>query len=315
MNLIDFSEKIKEYDNFIIIPHINPDGDSVGAALALCKILRALNKTAYIADISESFPKNLAFIDANGYIAPDDFAAETAFSEDCADEGRMFDKSLFENCKNSFSIDHHITNNGFANFNYIDANASATGEIVFELAKALDIKIDAECAKYLYCAIASDTGSFKYSNTSSKTFRIAADLRDIYGEFSDLSHTMFDEFTINQLKLKEYALSKLKLYLDGKVAVMYVDYEYLEENGFDFNDADFLTSIPRSVKGVEVGIFAKIKRDEVKVSLRSNKYFDVSKIAAMFGGGGHKRASGISFHISFGEIIEKLLKAIENEIK
>ena len=315
MNLIDFSEKIKDFNDFIIIPHINPDGDAVGSALALCDVLRKIGKTAYVADISKSMPKNLGFIDVCGYTAPENYAPKTAFAEDCADKERMFDKTLFEACGNSFCIDHHVTNKGFADFNYIDADASATGEIVFSLAKSLDAEIGKNCAKYLYCAIASDTGSFKYSNTSEKTFEIAGSLRKIYGEFSNLSHAMFDEFTVEQLRMKQHVLESLKLYHNGKIAVMCVDYEYLENNGFAFDDADFLTSIPRSVKGVEVGIFAKIKRDEIKFSLRSSEFVNVSEIAAKFGGGGHKRAAGVSFKIPYDEAVEKLLKAIENEIR
>lgn len=314
MNLFDFCEKIKEYDKFIVIPHINPDGDAVGSALCLCRLLRSLKKTAYVSDISENMPKNLGFIDVSEYAAPKDYKPDTAFSSDCADRGRMYDIEVFDSCKNSLCIDHHITNSGFADFNYIDPKASATGEIVFEIAKMLDLPIDKECAKYLYCAIASDTGSFKYSNTSAKTFRIAADLRDIYGEFSYLSHAMFDEFSAHQLKLQGYVISNMKTYFDGRVVVMAIDFNYLEKNNLSFDDADFLSSLPRSVKGAEVGIFAKIKRSEIKISLRSNEYIDVSHIAAKFGGGGHKRAAGVSFDVSYDEAIDKLLKAIGNEI-
>lgn len=314
MNLIDFSEKIKDYNDFIIIPHISPDGDAMGSALALCDILRSLGKIAYVADISCEMPKNLGFIDLCGYAAPENYEPKTAFAEDCADKARMFDEKLFDECESSFCIDHHITNFGFADFNFIDADAGATGEIVFELAKALDVKISKNSAMYLYCAIASDTGSFKYSNTSAKTFEIAAVLRKIYGEFSNISHVMFDEFTIEQMRLKQYVLESLKLYCGGKAAVMRVDYDYLEKNGFTFDDAEFLTGIPCSIKGVEVGVFAKIKRDEIKFSLRSNKFANVSEIAAKFGGGGHKRAAGVSFKLPYDEAIEKLLRAIENEI-
>ena len=315
MNLIDFSEKIKDFDDFIIIPHINPDGDSVGSALALCLVLREIGKTAYVADITENMPKNLGFIDVCGFTAPKDFVPKTAFAEDCADKARMFDESAFDKCENSFCIDHHITNGGFADFNLVNSEASATGEIVFDIAKALDVRLSRECAKYLYCAIASDTGSFKYSNASEKTFEIAAVLRKIYGEFSSLSHAMFDEITLEQLYLKQHALESLKIYHGGKTAVMCIDYKYLEENGLTFDQADFLAGIPRSIKGIEVGVFAKIKRDEVKFSLRSNEFANVAEIAAKFGGGGHKRAAGVSFEIPYDEAIQKLLKAIEDEIR
>ena len=124
---------------------------------------------------------------------------------------------------------------------------------------------------------------------------------------------MFDEFTVEQLRLKQHVLESLKFYHNGKIAVMCVDYEYLENNGFTFDDADFLTSIPRSVKGVEVGIFAKIKRDEIKFSLRSNEFVNVSEIAAKFGGGGHKKAAGCTIKgASFEEaeqmVVTELLK-------
>lgn len=316
MNLIELCEKIYEYDNFIIIPHVNPDGDSVGSSLSLCTLLRKMGKTAYIADIKNNMPKNMEFLSVDGFVAPKEFAFKTAFAVDCADKLRLFDVEIFDACDASFSIDHHVTNNSFAKYSYVDSKASATGEIVHSIAKCLDISLDKDVAKYLFCSISSDTGNFKFSNTTSKTFKIAADLYDIYGEFSDITRAMFDEVTLNQLKANEYVLSNLKMLMDGKIALTSVHYEYLEQNGLSFDDVEFLSSLPRRIKGVEVGVFVKIKKDEIKVSLRSNKYIDVSKIAALFGGGGHVRASGVSFYdTSFDDVCEKLIKAIENEIK
>ncbi len=316
MSLIDICKKIYDYDNFIIIPHINPDGDAVGSAMSLCTILRKIGKTAYIADISDNMPNNVGFLDITDFIAPDSYNYKTAFSVDCADKMRLFDSELFDACDVSFSIDHHVTNNEFASYSYVDANSSATGEIVYEILKNLNVKLDKQLAKYLYTSIASDTGNFKFSNTTSKTFKMAADLYDVYGEFSDLSRIMFDEVSLNQLKANEYVLSNLKLIMNGKIALTFVHYDYLEQNGLTFNDVEFLSSLPRRIKGVEVGVFVKIKKDEIKVSLRSNKYIDVSKIASLFGGGGHIRASGVSFYDTpFDLVCEKLIKAIENEIK
>lgn len=316
LSLIDVCKKIYDYDNFIIIPHINPDGDAAGSAMALCTILRKIGKTAYIADIKNNMPNNVEFLDIAGFIAPKDYAFKTAFAVDCADKARLFDVETFDKCEVSFSIDHHVTNNEFADYCYVDSKASATGEIIYEILKNLNIELNKQLAQYLFCSISSDTGNFKFSNTTSKTFRIVADLYDVYGEFSDLTRIMFDEVTLNQLKANEYVLSNLKLLMDGKIALTFVHYEYLEQNGLEFDDVEFLSSLPRRIKCVEVGVFVKIRKDEIKVSLRSNKYVDVSKIASLFGGGGHIRASGVSFYnTSFDDVCEKLIKAIENEIK
>lgn len=316
MNLFDICENVLKYDDFIIIPHINPDGDSVGSSLSLCSLLRKLGKNAYIADISENMPKNVEFLSLDGFVAPKDFCFKTAFCVDCADKMRLFDIELFDKCETSFSIDHHVTNNEFASFALVDSKASATGEIVHSMYKIFDVSPDKNDAMYMFCSISSDTGNFKFSNTTSNTFKIAGELYDVYGEFSDLTRAMYDEVTLNQLKANEYVLSNLKLVMDGKIAYSYVHYDYLEKNGLGFDEVEFLSSLPRQIKGVEVGMFIKIRKDEIKVSLRSNKYINVSEIAASFGGGGHVRAAGVSFFdTSFEDVCEKLIKAIENEIK
>lgn len=299
-----------------VIPHKNPDGDALGSSYALAHCLKKAGKSVSIL-FSGDMPKNLSFLMTDEFKSTQNTAYDTVIMVDCADEFRVDEneKKIFETCENTVVIDHHATNKGFGKLNYIDASSAAAGEIIYDCIENIScFSLDDTVAKYLYTAIVCDTGSFKYSNTTPKTHLIAAKLMEYNIDIAEISRKAFETKTINQCKLYSYALDNLGFFCGGKVGMTYVSYKYLQENNMDFDEADYLVSLPRDIEGVEVGVFLKIKSEnEIKVSFRSNAYIDVAKLASDFGGGGHIRAAGCSvFNKTFEETKELIIKSLES---
>ena len=195
------------------------------------------------------------------------------------------------------SIDHHAMSVPFAEYTFCRPNASAAGELVFELCRAMGVKQDKTLAKYLYCAISSDSGCFKFSNTSPKTHRMAAQLISQGIDHAYLNRMIHDLRSAQILALQSLAVNSLSYHANGKIAVMTLTLDMCESVGADATDMDALVQLPRTVDGVEVGITLKqIGESDFKVSVRSNDYFDATRLAGYYGGGGHVRASG--FRIS-----------------
>lgn len=281
-----------EANDIAIFTHIRPDFDTVGSAKALEYALRKLGKRAKIL-CSDSLEERFSLICDD--LSPElDFEPEFAVCVDMAAEAMLgryreeFGKRI------DLSIDHHFTNAPFAKHTLCRSDASATGELIFKICKLLGVKLDRELAAYLYCAISSDSGCFKFSNTSPVTHRIAARLLESGIDAAYLNRMMLDVRTPAQLELEKRCLETLRFYGGGLIAVMTVTNEMCKAAGAKITDVDALVQIPRTVSGVEVGIVLKQQRENesFKVSVRSNDYFDATALAAIYGGGGHKRASG-----------------------
>lgn len=299
MSLTAVKDFIEANDNFAIIGHVNPDGDCVGSCMGLWHTIRGLGKQAKIIMATEDVPPFLRFIwdeNASGD-AYSDYDAYIAV--DCAGADRLgYLKDEFTAFENTVCIDHHRTNVGFASINAIFPDAAAAGEIIFSLAKMLSPTLSVKSAECIYTAIASDTGGFKYSNTTGNTLRTGADLVDT-GIDSALIHKMlFDTYTLSQIELIGDIVSSLTTHFDGKVGIISVSDELLASRNMRGDDADFIVSLPRAIEGVEVGVFLKKRGDDVKVSFRSAETVDVSKVAGKLGGGGHFCAAGATIENS-----------------
>lgn len=308
------AEFIRNNDNFILIPHKNPDGDCLGSVTALLYGLRELGKTAYISLPTEP-SERLGYLWDESMRTPDGFSFDACITVDVA-ALYMIDylkESVFDKAPRTACIDHHGTNTGFADVNYIDPSSAACGEIVYALLKDfLNVSMTKSVCESLYSAIASDTGCFRYSNTTKKTHLIAAELIDAGIDSAKIIRDLFETKKIESLKISVDLIENMEFFFDSKVCIISADTELLEKYNMNFDMIEEYASLPRSVEGVEVGAFLKIKSDEeVKISLRSNEYVDVSLVAAALGGGGHKRASGITVN---GDR-EKAKELLLNELK
>ena len=308
--LSELKEKILGLDNILIVTHTNPDPDTIGSALGLKWVFSKLGKTSHVFCAMRVNERMCGFLDISPELDGIDLHTQTEKfdSFDCiiavdAASEKMTGK-IFEGRKIDLVIDHHYTNSLYGAETYLDENAAATGEIIFDLAKELGLGLDQEFARYIYCAIVCDSGSFKFSSTTPKTMRIAAELIETGFDFSKANRLIFDDKSLEQVAVERLAYNSLKLYGGGKIAVINITRDLKKEAGLEGCEIDGISRIPSIISGVEVGVLIK-ETDECKledknirefrISLRSNEYVNVAEIAAQFGGGGHIRAAGCKF--------------------
>lgn len=306
LSLSEIVDRIAAAKNALIICHMNPDGDTVGSASALYELILACCGSATIA-CHDEIPRRLRFLTKEGAVITPPVSTEefdTVFSIDVASPAQLGDLSLVID-KIDFMIDHHAMGEVFADY-YIDPAASAAGEIVFSIYEELKsrgiIGENPEAARRMYAAIVSDTGSFKFSNTTEDTHKIAASLlseinsaEDSGASTTDLCRKLFGQRTLNELYAQMHAIQNLRFYEDGALGVVMFTTEMLEAAGLSETDIGNAVETPRGVEGVLVGIsIRQLSSDptKYKVSSRANAEIDVAAVCAKFDGGGHVRAAG-----------------------
>lgn len=305
-------------DDFIVTSHISPDGDNIGSTLSMYYTLNKLGKNVYYV-LDDNPPQNLKFLVENINILKSEEVSLTNYNIialDCGDKNRIcLSKELVDNSKSIICIDHHISNDYYGDFNYIDTEASSTCELVYnvlvEYEKSENIKIiDEDISTCLYTGLVTDTGNFAYSNAHPSSFEMAKDLLLRGAKKDTIIQNVFQSNPYNYYKLLGEALNTLDI-VDEKIASIMITKEMLKRNIISFNDVDGITSYTRDINGVEVGILLKEKKEnEIKVSLRSKAYVDVSKIAQSFGGGGHIRAAGCTIYSNIEDAKKQLVDAV-----
>lgn len=313
-------------DDFIVTSHISPDGDNIGSTLSMYYALNKLGKNVYYV-LDDNPPQNLKFLVENVSILKSEEVNLKNYNIivlDCGDKNRIcLSQKLIDNAKLIISIDHHVSNDYYGEFNYVDIEASSTSELVYNLLveyEKIEQKkiIDENIATCLYTGLSTDTGNFVYSNSHPSSFEMAKELL-LKGAKKDLIiEKVFQSNPYNYYKLLGEALNTLDI-VDGKIASIMITKEMLKRNVISFNDVDGITSYTRDIEGIEVGILLKEKKEnEVKVSLRSKSYIDVSKIAQGFGGGGHIKAAGCTIYSSIEDakkqIVDAVIRVVQGEI-
>lgn len=300
---VDF---LKKNDFYLIAAHANPDGDTLGSAYALCFALRSMGKRAKVA-LSGKLPERYAFL-AEGY-TEDEFEEKTVVAVDIASES-LFGENSFLAEKTDLCIDHHGSNSLYAEKTFVDAGAAANCENIYRIICALNAEITREIATCIYTGIATDTGCFKYSNTTRTTHEIAGEMMELGIDFAKINYEMFDLKTKQRLEAERIFLEKIEYYFGGRCALAIISKELVERSGIDESEFDGLSSIPRQIEGVDVGATLKERDGGYKISLRSSELIDVSEICKAFGGGGHLRAAGCFIKGTLSEVRELLLKEI-----
>lgn len=311
-------EECKGAKSIVISGHTRPDGDCVSSCLAMYLYLKkALDDDIKISVCLEKPPAPFACL--KGYDEIDDrfsaSAPDVLIMLDCEKSRLGEAEKFFENAKKRINIDHHVSNeNGCGDVNYIEAGMSSTAELVYEL---MDKSfMDEEIAKAVYIGIVHDTGIFKYSNASPQTMRVAADLMEYGFDFPAIIDSTFCERTYVQNQLMGRALLESIMFMDGKCIVSEIKQKILAFYGAEPKDLDGIVNQLSVIKGVECAIFMyELGSHEYKVSLRSHKYVDVSKIASYFGGGGHVRAAGCIMNGNFYDVINNISKHIYEQMK
>ncbi len=285
-------------DTIAILPHVFADGDALGSSFALALALSAMGKNADVL-LEEKVPLLYDFLPGRHFSSvyvKSEKRYDLALALDCGDMERLGRrKEVFDSANSTANIDHHNTNTGFAVQNHVDTTSSSTGEIIFTLLDKMGHKAGADVAVNLYAAISTDTGGFRYSNTTPRTHIIASELIGQGVDVAELSRTVFDTASYEKVKLTGAAIQSLELIENGRIAVMTLTNEMISKTGAGEEDSDGIINIARNIRGVEAAVMLRqLDNGEIKVNLRSNKYVDVSAVAGRFSGGGHKRAAGFT---------------------
>ena len=303
---------IQDAKSILIITHINPDGDTLGSASALKSFIG--DKADILIQINDNFnfpatynflpyintAKNLSNVEEKNY--------DLVIAVDTASIDRIIDnaQNIFKNAQKTIVIDHHKTNKGYANLNYIRGGISSTGEVLFDLFKELDIEITPEMGIGLYSAILTDTGCFKYESTTSHTFEIAKELSKIVNtsQVADLCYTNKPK---NLILFQNYLISNAVFCLNDKIAYTLITNDIIEKYNAKDEYTEGICETLRSIFGVEIAFVLKETDSGVKVSIRT-KEIDATKIANVFNGGGHKRAAGCTIKAKLNSALDEILK-------
>ena len=312
-SLKEIASQLETADTILIYPHINMDGDALGSAVALCRALRDRDKTCYIL-LEDQIPRNLRFLD-HGYCTWDPeaiHAPDISLCVDCGDTGRFpRRKDKFAEGKKSICIDHHRTTKPFCDYNYIDPQTAATGELIFYLLEEMDYKGDKETGEALFAAITTDTGNFQYSNTTKDSHRIMARLYDWGIETRQVSTELYENIRMEKLLIQNRALETLEILGNGQIAMAFVTQEMLAKTGAFMDETEGVVDMLRSIGGVEIAVFVKEQGPEqTRVSFRAKSWGDVASIAEKLGGGGHAKAAGCTLSLPLMEA----LPLIRNEV-
>lgn len=310
--LIDISEAVeflKGCEDAVILTHQSPDGDCIGAGFALKDLLEALGKRSRVL-CSDEFPKRYDFMTSVG--SGEEFEPKTVIAVDIADPQLMGNLRETYGNKVQLCIDHHISNVGYAEKTLLNAGASATCELIYELADAMKIQMSDHCAACIYTGIATDTGCFKYECTTARCHEIAAELMKSHKlKYAKINREMFDVKSIGRLKMERIVTDLMEYYLDNRLTMICITSDILNEQHVDANDLDGCASIPLQVEGVEVGVTIKEKSEnEYKVSMRSANDVNVSAICQTLGGGGHIKAAGCLVKGTLEEVKAAVVEAV-----
>ncbi len=301
-------EYLKENDDYLILMHASPDGDAIGTACGLCRILHKLGKKAAVA-CSDEIPAMYAGLTA-GLMEPD-FEVKSIVAVDVADTKLLGSLKKYKD-DIDVCIDHHMSNTGYAARTYVDSGSAAAAEILFDIMQILDMEPDEQIAECVYTGISTDTGCFKFSNTTARSHYITAKMLAAGLDVGEINRRLFETKSRAAVELERLVTDTLEYHAGGKIAIITVRREMLLGTGTCEDDINGISSLPRQIEGVVAGITLKETEENVfKVSVRTHPPIDASEICRPFGGGGHIRAAGCRIRGSEQEVKSLLINRAE----
>ena len=313
------AEEIRAGDRFLLTTHENPDGDALGSLLAVHRILETLGKDSLMFLAAKEFPLPVEYrflpLEEVFHEPPADISDRVVIFLDCGNIDRMPVDFLAEGRNRVINIDHHHDNTRFGTINLIDIEASCTAEIVYDLAGLLGVEMTPELANALYVALVTDTGKFMYENTDGRSHRMAAGLIDAGVQVNEVYRRLYEHAPIEKLKLLARALEKIELLDDGRLAVTYISGDDYTSTGASEALTEGVIDHLRTIDGTVVAAVVRDQSDggraARKVSMRSTDgRVDVSAIARVHGGGGHRRAAGFGTDLPYEQVVEFLIREI-----
>jgi phosphoesterase RecJ-like protein len=311
MKYQEIIRQIKNADSVAVFCHTNPDGDTLGSAVALHLAVRKMGKDSTLV-CDSAVPHKYRMLTCCGvFVCAPKTDTDLFIAVDCANLTRLGENAaVFSKHKNTANIDHHHDNDKFADVNVLRCCAG-TAEIVLDIIDALDVSLDKDMAAALYVGLATDTGSFQHGSTTESTFLAAAKLASCGIDIEKISFEMFKLSPLNRTKLLGRVLSRIRTYQDGKVTAIYTLTADFEEFKLDRSATESFVDYAIGVEGAVVGVaFSQHSENVYKVSMRSRGASDVSAICKDFGGGGHKQAAGCIVSGFFEDVVEKVVRQI-----
>lgn len=311
ISLENAAEFLLKNDYYLILSHANPDGDTFGCSHGLCGALQRIGKKARILC---SDPLSERFMYLREAVEEQDFEPKFVISVDVADKSLLGELEEPYGDKVDLALDHHVSHRPFAKNIYVDDTAAAACEIIYDLVLMLgDNAIDEKVARCLYTGIATDTGCFKFGNTTGATHEKAGRLMKYGFDAAYLNYVLFDMKTKARIGLERYVFENIEFFAEDKGAIIALSKELLDS--VDIEDVNGISALPRQIQGVEVGVVLKEKKDGWKASMRSNNV-NVQKICGLFGGGGHIRAAGCTIKgAPLDEVKAMIIKAVSKAVE
>jgi bifunctional oligoribonuclease and PAP phosphatase NrnA len=316
-----FCEGLKLGNRFLLASHVTPEGDAVGSVLAMDSLLRRLGKQTKIV-CQDVIPERLSWLSNGRWNVVPDVSASEQFDclvvADCPKIERIGTVGDLITPKTKiFNIDHHVSNTKFGHFNYVLPNAGACGEVIVDIFKELGVKINVEEATALYVSINTDTGSFKYSNTTMKSHEIVSQLIQIGIDIETINDQLYATYSLEKVRLYSILLGRIKTTSDGIIAWAGLTREDLKKTGGTYEDAEGFIDFLKYMKEVQFSFFLTEMdgehRGKIRVSLRSRGQYDVAHVAVHFGGGGHRKAAGCEIKGTIEEVAQKILNEVKRE--
>ncbi len=309
-------ELIENKNKFGITTHIKPDGDGVGSSLGLYWLLKSLGKSADVivrGEVPVSY-RTLPGADLIRDVAAVDKEYDAIFVIECSDLDRPGIAGL--ESETTVNIDHHTTSELFGSINWIDSTASAVGEMIYNLCKAIGGRVTPEIAACVYMAMITDTGSFHFSNTTDRTLKVASELLKAGVKPAEISEAVYNNYPWSRIELMRRVLETVKRDASGRVAWMRQTLEMREQAGAVDGDNNGFVNIPLAAKDVEATIYIReVEAGSYRVSLRSKGSVNVAQVAEQFGGGGHRNASGLRIDGDWEsvetQLVEKVAEAVD----
>ena len=302
-------EKLCSMDRVLLLTHRLPDGDAIGSIYALYLALKKMGKQ--VRCITDQIPSSLkvAAIDC----AEPEFEPDYVVTVDVGDRKLLGDElNARYGDRIDLCIDHHGTNTMTAADSLVDPAAAAACEVLYDMFRLADFPLTREIANELYIGVATDTGCFRYANTTAKTMRVAADLMEFGVDAAYLNTELFETKTRAFVSFERMAMNALKTYCGGRCAIMLITRDMYDKSGLDESDDKPVNALPRQIEGVYVGVTVKEKKDGTgfRVSMRSKEPVSAAAICASLGGGGHRLAAGCELSGTKEEVVASLLAAV-----
>jgi bifunctional oligoribonuclease and PAP phosphatase NrnA len=316
--LAEICKALKNHNHFLLSCHVLPEGDAIGSILALDSMLRRMGKkTTVVAE--DDFPQRLYCLSSKRWTRVDKLtkpasAYKAIVLADCPTLERIGKvKNMITKDTVIFNIDHHVSNSFFGHYNCVKPEAAASGEVVFDMFKQLRMKLTKEEASNLYVALSTDTGSFKYGNTTAQTHRIVSELLNAGVDIEKVNQDLYDTYSINKLSLYSRLLGRVRTTASGRVAWVLMHRQDLMDSGAIDEDIEGFIDFLKSIREVNIAfVLNELPLDgAVRGSFRSKNPYDVNKIATALHGGGHKKASGCTLRMNLKEAEDKVLQQIE----